>query len=133
MTTFLIKYDVRATTEGVRDAFQTLGRVLKVTYLTKTDRRTQRPFRMYFVAVENNDRVLHFAQQIKENGFMTIPYRNPYYLKIHLAEKKVEPHRTVEPGQLVEISNGIYEEVLLPEESDAFMKYALEMAAKRFL
>ena len=132
MTTFLIKYDVRATTEGVRDAFQaTLGRVLKVTHLTKTDRRTQRPFRMYFVVVENNDRVLHFAQQIKESGFMTIPYRNPYYLKIHLA-KKVEPHRTIEPGQLVEIADGIYEEVLLPEESDAIMKYALEMASKRF-
>jgi hypothetical protein len=82
----------RCTPEQVRDIFNYIiddNEVENVTMLDKTNHKTQRPFKIFFINFKRMSANLASAvTRIDEEGFIKVEYDAPWFWKVTLAKKK---------------------------------------------
>jgi hypothetical protein len=109
------------TTEMVKDVFDTVfnNEVTQIEELTKTDRDTGKPFKLFWITLEpaRHSPVWHFVGEIEKWGKLRIIYESSkhrdFYLQVRLNKEKtitktvprIMPAEELEPGQISEKRN----------------------------
>jgi len=108
------------TTEMVKDVFDTVfnNEVTQVEELTKTDRDTGKPFKLFWITLEpaRHSPVWHFVSEIEKWGKSRIIYDSTgrdFYWQVRLNKEKtitktvprIMPAEELEPGQISEKRN----------------------------
>lgn len=89
----------RCTTEQVREIFNYIiddNEVENVTMLDKTNHKTQRPFKIFFINFKRTSANLaSVVTRIEDDGFIKVEYDAPWFWKVTLAKKKDDkPEKT---------------------------------------
>ena len=82
----------RCTPEQVREIFNYIiddNEVESVSVLDKTNHKTQRPFKIFFINFKRTSANLaSVVARIEEDGFIKVEYDAPWFWKVTLAKKK---------------------------------------------
>ena len=82
----------RCTPEQVREIFNYIiddNEVESVSVLDKTNHKTQRPFKIFFINFKRTSTNLaSVITRIEEDGFVKVEYDAPWFWKVTLAKKK---------------------------------------------
>lgn len=82
----------RCSPEQVTEIFNYIiddNQVENVTMLDKTNHKTQRPFKIFFINFKRTSANLEsVVKRIEEDGFIKVEYDAPWFWKVTLAKKK---------------------------------------------
>ena len=82
----------RCTPEQVSEIFNYIiddNQVESVTTLDKTNKNTQRPFKIFFINFKRtSEKLASVVERIESEGFIRVEYDAPWFWKVTLAKKK---------------------------------------------
>ena len=115
----------RCSPEQVREIFNYViddNEVESVTMLDKTNDKTGRPFKIFFINFKRTSANLaSVVARIEEEGFIRVEYDAPWFWKVTLAKPSDHGTRRINKKRLTQSSGANHFLLLISADSDSFL------------